>query len=186
VKKSKPMGQAKPLTVEQVKMITTMLKSSGEVRDLALFRVAIDSMLRLSDILKLRVRDVISESGVVVSEFTIRQRKTKEPVSCGFCGATQEAVRNHIDGLGIDDPLFSVCARQFQRLVKKWVRMLHIDPDRYSPHSLRRTKASIIYARTNNVEAVRQLLGHTSVSATSAYLGIDRAKALEISREIEI
>ena len=45
-----------------------------------------------------------------------------------------------------------------------------------------KTKASAIYDATENVEAVRQLLGHTSVAATSACLGIEQAKALDIAK----
>ena len=71
---------------------------------------------------------------------------------------------------------------QYQRLVKGWLESLGLAADDYSTHSLRKTKASAIYDATKNVEAVRQLLGHASVAATSAYLGIEQAKALDIAK----
>ena len=57
---------------------------------------------------------------------------------------------------------------QYRNLVKKWVTAARLDPADYSSHSLRRTKAAIIYEKTKNIEAVRELLGQTSVAATSA------------------
>ena len=44
------------------------------------------------------------------------------------------------------------------------------------------TKAKVIYNVTKNVEATRQLLGHASVEATSAYLGIEQDKSLDIAK----
>ena len=72
---------------------------------------------------------------------------------------------------------------QYQRLVKGWMESLGLAADDYSTHSLRKTKASAIYEATKNVEAVRQLLGHASVAATSAYLSIEQAKALDIAKK---
>ena len=66
---------------------------------------------------------------------------------------------------------------------KRWLEDLGVAADDYSTHSLRKTKASAIYENTKNVEAIRQLLGHSSVSATSHYLGIEKAQALDIARE---
>ena len=71
---------------------------------------------------------------------------------------------------------------QYQRLVKGWLESLGLAADDYSTHSLRKTKASAIYDATKNVEAVRQLLGHSSVAATSHYLGVEQAKALDIAK----
>jgi site-specific recombinase XerD len=62
------------------------------------------------------------------------------------------------------------------------MEQLGVAVDDYSTHSLRKAKASAIYDATKNVEAVRQLLGHSSVAATSAYLGIEQAKALDLAK----
>jgi integrase len=74
----------------------------------------------------------------------------------------------------------------FRRLVKRWASYAKLDPRKFSTHSLRRTKAALVYQHTHNVEVVRQLLGQSSVAATSAYLGIDQRDALEIAKRFEI
>jgi integrase len=53
-------------------------------------------------------------------------------------------------------------------------------------HSIRRTKAKLIYTRTKNLRAVQLLLGHSRVESTVRYLGIDVDDALEISEQTEI
>ena len=58
------------------------------------------------------------------------------------------------------------------------------DVDRYSTHSLRKTKPTVIYDRTKNVDAVRRLLGQSSVTATQSYLGVSDDSALELARTI--
>jgi integrase len=56
----------------------------------------------------------------------------------------------------------------------------------YGTHSLRRTKATLIYKRTKNIRAIQLLLGHTKLESTVRYLGIEVDDALEISEQTEI
>jgi hypothetical protein len=60
------------------------------------------------------------------------------------------------------------------------------DISEYSTHCIRKTKSSVIYDRTKNVDAVRRLLGQSLVTATSAYLGISDESALDLARTINI
>ena len=80
-----------------------------------------------------------------------------------------------------------ITTQQYARIVKKWVRELGVeDVSEYSTHSMRKTKPSVIYQRTNNVDAIRRLLGQSSVTATSAYLRVSDNSALELARDINI
>jgi len=56
----------------------------------------------------------------------------------------------------------------------------------FGTHSLRRTKATLIYRRTSNLRAVQLLLGHTKVESTVRYLEIEVDDALEIAEKIDI
>ncbi len=77
--------------------------------------------------------------------------------------------------------------KQYSRIVKGWVGSLGIlNVGDYATHSIRRTKSSLIYQKTQNVEVCRRLLGHSNVTATSAYLGIEDSDALEVARNINI
>jgi integrase len=70
--------------------------------------------------------------------------------------------------------------------VDKWVRDIGLDPAEYGTHSMRRTKASLIYRRTKNLRAVQILLGHTKMESTIRYLGIEVEDALEIAEQTEV
>ncbi len=60
-----------------------------------------------------------------------------------------------------------------------------LDPALYGTHSLRRTKASLIYRRTKNLRAVQLLLGHAKLDSTVRYLGIEIDDALELAEQTE-
>ena len=189
--------QKKPLSANQTKALSKLL--IDKPRDRALFHVGIDSMLRSSDLRYLTVEDVIDSKSAVKEECSITQQKTKKTVTFNLGETTRQALQDWIAASGKRgaDFLFSsrtksyggkqlkqqpISQVQYQRLVKGWLESLGVATDDFSTHSLRKTKASAIYEATKNVEAVRQLLGHRSVAATSAYLGIEQAKALDIAK----
>ena len=76
--------------------------------------------------------------------------------------------------------------RQYARLVSNWTASIGLDPQVFGTHSLRRTKASLIYRRTGNLRAVQLLLGHTKIESTVRYLGIEVDDALSLSEQVEI
>jgi integrase len=80
----------------------------------------------------------------------------------------------------------SLTTRQYARLVGQWSASIGLDPLKFGTHSLRRTKATLIYRRTGNLRAVQLLLGHTRIESTVRYLGIEIDDAIEIAEKIEI
>jgi integrase len=76
--------------------------------------------------------------------------------------------------------------RQYARLLAKWVSAIGLDPSLYGTHSLRRTKASLIYKRTKNLRAVQLLLGHARVESTVRYLGVEVDDALELAEKTDV
>lgn len=83
-----------------------------------------------------------------------------------------------------DSPHLST--RQYARIVHGWVAAIGLDPSAYGTHSMRRTKATLIYRRTKNLRAVQLLLGHLKLESTVRYLGIEVDDALEIAEQTEI
>ena len=97
-------------------------------------------------------------------------------------------------GLRSEDYLFPsrthasphICTRQYARMLREWLQEIGLDWHDYGTHSMRRTKASMIYRRTGNLRAVQLLLGHTKIESTVRYLGIDVDDALAIAEQVEI
>ena len=189
------IGQKPPLKPREVWSIRTRLQVSGADRDLALFNLAIDSKLRGCDLVAITVGD-IAPSGSVRDRAVIVQRKTGRPVQFEITAQTRAAVSAWITShhLTETDFLFPsrvrvkphMSTRQYGRIVEKWVSSIGLDPKRYGTHSMRRTKASLIYKKTGNIRAVQLLLGHTKLESTVRYLGIEVDDALAISEQVEL
>lgn len=193
--KGKLIGQKLPFSMQEIWTIRMRLQTIGNLRDLALFNLAIDSKLRACDLLALRVSDIVS-SGQVQSRATVRQRKTKRPVRFEITARTRKSVEQWIvaANIGEDAYLFPsrlrrsphLSTRQYARIVDGWVSSIGLDPTAYGTHSLRRTKATLIYRRTKNLRAVQLLLGHSKLDSTVRYLGIEIDDALEMSEQIDV
>jgi len=193
--KGKLIGQKPPLKLQEIWAIRIRLQMANSCRDLALFNLAIDSKLRACDLIRLQVND-IAPNGHVASRAKILQRKTGHPVQFEITARTRDALTAWISRsvLGPNQPLFpsrqnGLChlsTRQYSRLVKSWVAMIGLDPAGYGTHSMRRTKATLIYRQTQNIRAVQLLLGHTKLESTVRYLGIEVDDALEIAEQTEI
>ena len=79
-----------------------------------------------------------------------------------------------------------ITTRRYARIVHRWVGSIGLDPAGYGTHTIRLTKATLIYHRTKNLRAVQLLLGHSDLESTVRYLGIEVDDALEISEQTEI
>ena len=195
--KGKCIGRMKPLTPEQVQVIKHLLEAEHNLRDLVLLSTGIDTMLRASDLLKLTVGDVMGFDDKIKEEVQLHQKKTGTGTQVALSPYTRDKLNLWIveNRKNLPDFLFTgtrrgkndkISGRQYQRLVKKWVSAIRLNPNDYSTHSIRRTKASLIYEMTRNAEIVRELLGQKSIASTSHYLGIDRKRALDVARGILI
>jgi integrase len=170
--KGKLTGAKPPLRPKHVWSIRTKLQIEGRVRDLAMFNLAIDSKLRGCDVVAIKVDDVAA-GGYTADRATVRQKKTGRPVRFELTEQTRQAVDEYLRAAnkkpgeflfaGRRGPQQSITTRQYARLVSDWIGSVGLDPKLYGTHSLRRTKATLIYRRTGNLRAVQLLLGHTKI-----------------------
>jgi len=193
--KGKLIGQKSPLTMQEIWSIRMRLQNEGRLRDLALFNLALDSKLRACDLLDLRVSDV-SNGDTVNNRATVMQQKTGRPVRFEITLKSRKSVNDWIEhaSLRSTDYLFPsrirksqhLSTRQYSRMVSSWVAAIGLDPTPYGTHSMRRTKATLLYRRTKNLRAIQLLLGHSKLDSTVRYLGIEIDDALEMSEQMDI
>lgn len=193
--KGKLVGQKAPFKLKEIWAIRIRLQIARRIRDLALFNLAIDSKLRACDLVRLRVRD-LCHGDRVAPRAMVMQQKTQRAVQFEITEPTRDAVNNWIGraGLSGESYLFAnrldssrhLSTRQYARIVDAWVREIGLNPAAYGTHTLRRTKASLIYRRTKNLRAVQLLLGHTKLESTVRYLGIEVDDALEMAEQTEV
>ena len=193
--KGKLIGAKPPLRPKHVWSIRTRLLVEGRTRDLAMFNLAIDSKLRGCDVVALKVEDV-APNGYAIDRATVRQKKTGRPVKFELTDQTRQAVDDYLKAAHKKPGEFlftgrrglgrCMTTRQYARLISEWVASIGLDAKLFGTHSLRRTKATLIYRRTGNLRAVQLLLGHTKIESTVRYLGIEVDDALAIAEQVEV
>ncbi|WP_340162514.1 tyrosine-type recombinase/integrase [Vreelandella maris] len=154
-----------------------------------------DSKLRGCDLVKLRIRD-IAHGASISPRAMVMQQKTHRTVQFELTEQTRIAIKDwiHLAQLSNDDFLFPsrinrskhLSTRQYARIVKAYVTEIGLDASIYGTHTMRRTKASLIYHRTNNLRAVQLLLGHTRMESTDRYLGIKEDDAVGMAEQAEV
>ena len=191
--KGKLVEQKPPLKLWEIWTVRTCLRMAGKTRDLALFNLAIDSKLRGCDLVSPHVRDV-AHGNLILARASVIQHKTGLPVRFEITEPTRTALLAWIaqGDLSGADFLFPsrqssaphLSTRQYARMVKRWITLTGADPTEYGTHSLRRTKATLIYRQTKNLRAMQLLLGHRKIESTVRYLGVDVDDALEMAEHI--
>jgi integrase len=187
--------EATSQTPKDIWAIRIHLQNANAARDLAMFNLAIDSKLRGCDLVSLRLCDIALGNRILPRAMVI-QRKTQRSVQFELTEPTRTAVAVWLEKAQLrgDQYLFPsrvgssphVSTRQYARIVHRWIEAAGLDSSAYGTHSMRRTKATLIYKRTKNLRAVQLLLGHTKLESTVRYLGIEVDDALEISEQTEI
>lgn len=191
----KTVGTKRPLTQKQIWAIRFFLDREGRLRDRALFDHAIDSKLRGCDLVKIKVGDLVAGDEVRTRAMVVQQ-KTGRPVQFELTRDVRASLVAWLERRGGSlsehafpsriDHTHHMSTRQYARLVDEWVTAIGLRRAEYGTHSLRRTKASMIYRATGNLRAVQILLGHTKIENTVRYLGVDIEDALTLAEHTDI
>ena len=189
------VGAKRALKPRQVWAIRFFLDQHQRLRDRALFDLAIDSKLRGCDVVRMRIGDIVL-GGHVRTRAIVVQAKTGRPVQFELMADARASLLAWLGRRGgsLADYVFPsrtdharpLSTRQYARLVAEWVNGIGLRREEYGTHSLRRTKASIIYKASGNLRAVQILLGHAKIENTVRYLGVDVEDALTLSEGIEV
>lgn len=189
------VGAKKALKPRQIWAVRFFLDQNRRVRDRALFDLAIDSKLRGCDLVKIKISDIVCNQEIRHRAIVVQQ-KTGRPVQFEIMDDARASLLKWLElrGGSLEDFAFPsrtdhadhMSTRQYARLVDEWVTGIGLPSEDYGTHSMRRTKASIIYKATGNLRAVQILLGHTKIESTVRYLGVDVEDALTLAEGTEI
>lgn len=191
----KQVGVKKPLKQRQIWAVRFFLDREGRMRDRALFDLAIDSKLRGCDLVKMKIGTFVTGHEIRTRAMVVQQ-KTGRPVQFEITTEVRASLLAWLQRRGgtVDDYAFPsrvdhadhLSTRQYARLVDEWVTAIGLRREDYGTHSLRRTKAAMIYKATGNLRAIQILLGHTKIENTVRDLGVDIEDALELAEHTEI
>lgn len=187
-------GMKRPFKLEEIWRIRTRLELENDIMQLALLNLSIDSKLRASDLLKLHVYD-ISSQGVISERVHCIQQKTGTDVHYEITPRTQQSISRWIYSASLQANSFLFPSERrkgqpisysfYRSVIRSWAVKLGLNADYYGTHSMRRTKATLIYARTKNIRAVQILLGHSKLDNTIRYLGVELEDALKLSEQTD-
>jgi len=171
------------------------LVSMERWRDHALFRAGIDSMLRASDLVRIRTEEILDQNGMVLDEAKVKTKKTGAVIYFPLTEKTKTAIAKWLEVREWQSAEWLFYGRpwtthitdvRYRQIAKDWFRAAGLDVRKYSTHSVRRTKATIMYDETNDIKAISELLGHSSVAMTERYIGMTRKKAVALAAKIDV
>lgn len=143
----------------------------------------------------MKIGDIVT-ARTIRNRTTVMQQKTGRPVQFELMTEAQKTLLTWLERRGgsLDDYIFpsrvnyteNLSTRQYASLVDEWESAVGLNVREYGTHSMRRTKASLIYKATGNLRAVQILLGHSNIENTVRYLGVDIDDALTLAERTEI
>jgi site-specific recombinase XerC len=191
----KKLGAKRALKPQQVWAVRFRLDQDRRLQDRDMFDLATDSKLGGCDLVKIKVGDLVI-GGRVRSRAIVVQQKTGRPVQFELLDCARSSILAWLERRRgtLDDFVFRsrinharhISTRQYARLAGEWVASIGLRHEDYGTHSLRRTKAAIIYKQTGNLRAVQILLDHNKIESTVRYLGVDVEDALTLAEHTEI
>lgn len=194
-----PRGQKRPFTFDQMVELNRLLKMEVDtrangLRDLLIFSMEIDSMLRAENALSLKVTQLVDSLGAIRDQFDVMQCKTHNPVTCALTPVTQQRLRRWLDANEFeqDDYIFPgrkkgthLSRRMLHELIKRWASMLGLPTEYYATHSFRRSKPVIAWHKNHDAEEIRRMLGQSSIACVHRYIGDYKQRALQVALNID-
>jgi site-specific recombinase XerD len=168
--------------IRDKKALETMKKllKANSPRDHCLFVLGINSGLRISDLLTLKVTDVADEKGKIKDRITLREKKTNKLKDFPLGETSRKALKEYLDTLdaGPDQSLFAsrkgsgpITRQQAYRILNDAARAIGIK-EKIGTHSLRKTFGYYAFQAGVDITRIQKLLNHSSPSVTLAYIGI--------------
>lgn len=171
---------------EKIQEMKAILKRQN-FRDYLLFELGINSGLRISDLLSLRVKDVKGKY-----QIELREKKTDKVKTFQVNPKVQEQLNDYVTGLEPEIYLFQsrkgdnkpISRVQAYRVLRKAADKLGIE--KVGTHTLRKTFGYWHYKRNKDVALLQQIFNHSSPSITLDYIGINQEEINKSTREFYI
>jgi site-specific recombinase XerD len=158
-----------------------LLLGKNGLRNNLLFTLGINSGLRISDLLKLKIIDVLDEKGKPIERIQLKEKKTKKNKDFPLGKNVQKAIKEYVSSLeniDLEQPLFKsrkgnkpiskVQAWEILNNAADWIGI----KENIGSHSLRKTFGYHAYINGADITRIQKLLNHSAPSITLAYIGI--------------
>lgn len=180
------MNRVIPIDDEQKLIeIKEALKKKGTM-PLLLWAFGVNSSLRVSDLLRIQVKDVMGD------KLYLKEQKTGKRQEIALNRGITEILDGYIKNMQPDDYLFRgrqggnrpITRQRASQIIKEAVKATGMSPDKISCHSMRKSRAKKIYEQTGDIALVMKMLNHSSQSTTLLYLGLEQNVIDKVNMEI--
>lgn len=164
-------------------------------RNYTVFQVGKATLLRVSDVMRLKQTDIFNPDGSIKQNAFIHDRKTGKPntlylkpVQTELLLYRQWLLDHKLESEWLfpssQHPEHHITEKQFYKIMSKVGNLLGINY--LGTHTMRKTGAYRVYTQSNyNIGLVMHLLNHSSESMTLAYLGLDQASTENMLNQID-
>lgn len=187
------MNEVEPIRdLNKINKIKGNLLKQKNPRNLLLFVLGINTGLRISDILPLKLEQVKDEKGDPKNYIYLTEKKTHKQRKIVLNNEVKKALQiyfNKSEQYDLDTHLFTseksnrnkpISKVRAWQLVNEWCRKVGMI-ERVGTHTLRKTLGYQMRKRGIAIEVIQKVLGHSSVKTTSTYIGIDQEELEEVS-----
>jgi site-specific recombinase XerD len=166
------------LTLEESKQLLSSIDGENKERDYAIITLFLNCGLRLSELISIDINKISNDILTVIG-------KGSKERTVYLNNACMDAINNYLRVRPVDDvkdknALFlserkrRISKRTVQYLVKKYIGISNLDMEKYSPHKLRHTAATLMYKYGKvDIRSLQQILGHENISTTQIYTHLD-------------
>jgi len=181
---------------KKILAIKRNLKEEKNPRNYLLFVMGINTALRISDLLSLKIKEVIDSKGDIKKYLFVKERKTGRQAKIYINETLKEALNYYLDkskGIDPDSYLFKSerSNKKLDRvrtwgLIQEWTSNAGLEGERYGTHTLRKTWGYQARMQGVSIEQISEKLGHKSVTVTRRYIGISQEEINQIEKKVEI
>ena len=185
-------------SIKQIDSIKKILWVQS-LRDWLLFTLGINSGLRVSDLLKLKVGDVQNEKGKINEYITVKEQKTKKAKRFPINKTSQKAIKEYLASREYDSDTYLFESRkrdsngnskpisriQAYEIINSAARRVGIE-DPIGTHTMRKTFGYHAYHNGCSVELLQQIFNHAAPSVTLRYIGITQDDIDEVYFSLEL
>ena len=189
------MNTVEPIrSIRKIAAIKNILKAEKNPRNYLLFVIGINSALRISDLLNLKVKNVLDLKGDIQEYIYIRQKKTGKEFKPKINKSIRDALEHYfskVRTVDMEDYLFKsfrsnrpLDRTQAWNLINKWCREVGLETGSYGTHTLRKTWGFLARKSGVPIDIIMHKLGQNSVKATKSYVGITQEEVGEVENKI--